>query len=100
MSRCCGEEAGQPLPDAPTRHLEAMQIRYRCVKLGNGTWRKLVFTIRYELQARCTSERFYIRNTDEYHFMYAGLQPAGQRSHWIQVTDNGQTHKTDFHGNS
>jgi hypothetical protein len=28
------------------------------------------------------------------------LQPAGEGSHRIQVTNNGQTYKTDFHGNS
>src|SRR6516162_1324329 len=100
MFRCCAEEADQPFTDAPTRYLEAMQLRYRCVKLGNGTCRVFVFTKSYELQTRCIGERLHIGNTDEYDLMSPRLKPSGEGSHRIQVTNNGQTYKTDFHVNS
>jgi hypothetical protein len=41
--------------------------------------------------------QFYIGKTNEYHFMSPRLKPASERSHRIQVTDNGHTHKPDFH---
>ena len=39
------------------------------VEFGNGTCRIFVFTIRYEIQTRCASERFYIGNTDKNNLM-------------------------------
>ena len=97
MFRCGNEEADIFFPNASASHLEPLQFRYGRVNFGNRTCRVFIFTKRYEVQIRRTSERFYIRNADERDLVSARLKLASQRGHWIQMTGKGHTYKTNFH---
>src|SRR5262249_8579172 len=96
MFRGCAEETGKTLANGPARHLEAVHLRNRRVKFGNRARGVFVLAIRREFQTRCARERLHIGNADECNLVSPGLQPAGERSHRIQVAGKGCTNKTNF----
>jgi hypothetical protein len=65
VPRGCAEEAGQPVANAPTRHIEAVKPRHRSVEFRDRAYGVFSFAVRHELQAGCTSERFHVGNADE-----------------------------------